>query len=60
MLLGSIAPLVPHLEPPLSENDLKLAGTSFETKDAYDHFNVVNANDALLLILQLTSAFAHK
>jgi len=34
-----------------------LAGTNFETKD---DFNVVNVNDALLLILQLTSAFAHK
>jgi len=33
-----------------------LAGTSFETKDDYD-FNVVNANDAMLLILQLTSTF---
>ena len=40
----------------MSENDLKLAGTSFETKDDYD-FNVVNANEAMLLILQLTSAF---
>jgi len=35
---------------------LKLAGTSFETKDDYG-FDVVNANDAMLLILQLTSAF---
>jgi len=35
---------------------LKLAGTSFETKDDYD-FDVVNANDAMLLILQPTSAF---
>jgi len=37
---------------------LKLAGTSFETKDDYD-FNVVNANDVMLLIilLQFTSAF---
>jgi len=33
-----------------------LAGTSFETKDAYD-FNVFNAKDAMLLISQLTSAF---
>ena len=42
-----------------SENDLKLNGTSFETKDDY-YFNDVNANDAILLIkklLQLTSAF---
>jgi len=37
-----------------SENDLKFNGTSFETKDDY-YFNVVNANDAILLILQLTS-----
>jgi len=36
------------LEPPLSENDLKLAGTSLETKDDYD-FNGVNANEAILL-----------
>jgi len=37
---------------------LKLNGTSFETKDDY-YYNVVNANDAILLILglQLTSAF---
>ena len=59
MLLGAIAPLAPtspHLEPPMSENDLKLAGTSFETKDDYD-FNVVNASEAILLMLQLTSAF---
>jgi len=34
----------------------KLAGTSFDTKDDYD-FNVVNANEAMLLILQLKSAF---
>jgi len=33
-----------------------LAGTSFERQDDYD-FNVVNANDVMLLILQLTSAF---
>ena len=35
--------------------------TSFETKDEY-YFNVVNANDAigLLLILQLTSAICAK
>src|SRR6218665_408247 len=63
LLLGAIAPLAPtiafsplHLEPPMSENDLKLAGTSFETKDNYD-FNVVNANENMLLILQLASAF---
>ena len=31
-------------------------GTSFETKDDY-YFNAVIANDAILLILQLTSAF---
>ena len=31
-------------------------GASFETKDDY-YFNVVNANDAILLILQLTSSF---
>ena len=52
LLLGAIthlAPTSPHLEPPMSENDLKLAGTSFETKDDYD-FNVVNANEAMLLI----------
>ena len=35
---------------------MKLSGTSFETKDDY-YFNVVKANDAILLILQLTSAF---
>src|SRR6218665_862374 len=52
----TLAPTIPQLEPPMSENDLKLAGTSFETKDDYD-FNVVNANEAMLLILQLTSAF---
>src|SRR6218665_3734590 len=59
---GPSAPLAPtiafsplHLEPPMSENDLKLAGTSFETKDNYD-FNVVNANENMLLILQLASA----
>ena len=40
----------------MNENDLKLAGTSFETKDDYD-FNVVNANEAMLLMLQLISAF---
>ena len=62
MLLGAIAPLAPtsphDLEPPMSENDLKLAGTSFETKDDYD-FNDVrpNANEAMLLMLQLISAF---
>jgi len=60
LLLGAIAPLAPtsphDLEPPMSENDLKLAGTSFETKDDYD-FNVVNANEAMLLMLQLISAF---
>ena len=59
MLLGAIAhlaPTSPHLESPISENDLKLAGTSFETKDDYD-FNVVNANEAMLLMLQLISAF---
>jgi len=33
-----------------------LAGTSLERKDDYD-FIVVNANDVMLLILQLTSAF---
>ena len=43
----------------LSENDLKLAGTSFETKEDYD-FNVFNANDAMLLILLFTSFFAHR
>ena len=51
--IGAITPLdptSPHLEPPMSEHDLKLAGTSFETKDNYD-FNVVNANEAMLLIL---------
>ena len=50
--IGAIAPLAPtshHLEPPMSENDLKLAGTSFKTKDNYD-FNVVNANETMLLI----------
>ena len=56
--IGAIAPLASHLEPPLIENDLKLAGTSFETKDNYD-FNVVNADDAMLLILQQV-LFAHK
>ena len=59
LLLGAIAPLAPtshHLEPPMSENNLRLAGTSFETKDNYD-FNVVNANEAMLIILQLTSTF---
>ena len=40
----------------MGENDLKLAGTSLGTKDYYD-FNVVNANEAMLLTLQLTSAF---
>ena len=35
---------------------MKLNGTSFETKDDY-YFNAVNANDVILLILQLTSAF---
>ena len=55
--IGGYSPYsLPHLEPPLCVNDLKLAGTSFETKDDYD-FNVVNVNDAMLLILQLTSAF---
>ena len=59
MLLGSIshlAPTSPHPEPPMSENDLKLAGTGFETKDD-NGCNVVKANEAMLLILQLTSAF---
>src|SRR6218665_1730914 len=59
LLLGVIAhlaPTNPHLEPPMCENDLKLAGTSFETIDDYD-FNVVKVNEAMLLILQLTSAF---
>src|SRR6218665_3573402 len=60
--IGGYSPSSPHyhyslhLEPPMSENDLKLAGTSSETKDDYD-FNVVNANEAMLLILQLASAF---
>ena len=53
---GGYSPSNPHLESPMSENHLKLAGTSFETKDDYD-FNVDNANEAMLLILQLTSAF---
>jgi len=39
-----------------SENDLKLNGTNFETKDDY-YVNVVNASDAIILILQLKSAF---
>ena len=43
----------------LKLNDLKLNGASFETKDDY-YLNVVNASDAILLILQLSSAFAHK
>src|SRR6218665_1260226 len=50
LLLGDIAHLAltsTHLEPSMSENILKLAGTSFETKDDYD-FNVVNANAAVL------------
>ena len=54
--IAHLAPTSPHLELPMSENDLKLTGTSFDTKDDYD-FNVVNANEAMLLILQLTSAF---
>ena len=58
--IGGYSPSSPHyslhLEPPMSENDLKLAGTNSETKDDYD-FNVVNANEAMLLILQLASAF---
>ena len=44
--LGAIAPSGPP-RTALSENDLKLAGSSFETKDDND-FNVVNANDAML------------
>ena len=35
---------------------MKLNGTSFEKKDDY-YFNVVYANDAIHLILQLSSAF---
>src|SRR6218665_607310 len=53
---SSSSPTRPHLEPPTSENGLKLAGRSFETKDDYD-FNVVNANEDMLLMLQLISAF---
>src|SRR6218665_3838878 len=53
--IGGYSPLWPP-RTALSENDLKLAGSSFETKDDND-FNVVNAKDAMLLILQLTSAF---
>jgi len=39
---------------------LKLNGTSFETKDDY-YFNVVNANDAILLkYYNLQLLIAHK
>ena len=38
----------------MSENDLKLAGTNFETKGD-NGFNVVNANDAMLIAPNITT-----
>jgi len=32
LILGAIAPSIPHLEPPLSENDLKLADQVLKRK----------------------------